>query len=69
MIPGDEHVQLVSCLWVRSRAWRDCWVKTLVKLFLLSLFSEEFLSYFARLKIDVLSAGVDLDFVSFGTTD
>lgn len=41
----------------------------LVKLFLLSFFSEELLSYFARLKIDALSAGVDLDFVSFGTTD
>lgn len=69
LIPRGEQVQLVSCLWFCSRAWRDWWVKTLVKLFLQIIFSEELLLYFVRLKVDALSVGVDLDFVSMGTTD
>lgn len=44
-------------------------MKTLVKLFLQIIFSEELLLYFVRLKVDALSVGVDLDFVSMGTTD
>lgn len=36
---------------------------------LLIFFSEESLSYFARLKVDALSVGVDLDFMSLGATD